>query len=280
MPELIPTPKWVQDSYRPDLVKPHYKVEVTDDGFILHEIDLKSINPYTFGIREMEFHAKLTGKIVPVTGTLKDLYEWSRNHAGVPIGTPGTEFAKILADDNNYVVPMSFGMPSGSIMQACLAAHAYKDFLKIVEDFEKNPNDSITAFKFIDNHPMYWHFKTVQPLPPRRTRAKMLDGSFYEGTPNPAYAGPVDPATLPEPRIELATGNGWMRVEMQIIQGQFSFETSGTPYHVRTNYHDYALDVYSKSMDEGICELAAKIHANYDLDGNLRNGDDEPNGSH
>lgn len=273
MSELIPTPKWVQDFYRPDLVKPHYTVEVTDDGFLLHEIDLKSINPYTFGIREMEFHAKLTGKIVPVTGNLQDLYEWSRRRAGVPIGTPGTEFAKVLAADPNFVVPMSFGMPSGSVMQACLVAHDYKDFLKIVEDFEKNPADSVIAFKFIDNHPMYWHFNKYQPRAPRRrSEPKHPDGSAYEGLiPNPN--------ALPEPKIELVTGHGWARVQMQIIQGKFSFETSGTPYHTRTNYHDYGLDVYAKSMDEGICELAAKIHANYDLDGNLRNGHAEPNGA-
>lgn len=267
MTELIPTPKWVQDFYDPSKVKPHYTVEVTDGGFLLHEIDLKSINPYTFGIREMEIHAKLTGKIVPVTGDLKDLYLWAKDSNVRPIGTPGTEFAKILAADPNYVVPMVFGMPSTSISMACEVASTYKDFLKIVEDFEKNPTDSVIAFTFIDNHPMYWHFNKYQPRAPRRSRRSQFDGE------------PI-PVALPEPRIELVTGRGWARVEMQIIQGQFSFETSGTPYHTQTNYHDYGLDIYSKSLDEGICKLAAKIHASYDLDGNLRNGDAEPNGVH
>jgi hypothetical protein len=273
MTELIPTPKWVTDFYDPYLVKPHYTVEVTDDGFLLHEIDLTSFNPYTFQLWELEANSKLTGKTVLVTGALEDLYNWSQTYNVRPVGTPGTEFAKILAADPNYVVPMVFGMPSTSISMACEVASTYKDFLKIVEDFEKNPTDSVIAFKFIDNHPMYWHFNKFQPRTPRRRRPAVFpDGTPYDGVPNPA--------ALPEPRIELVTGRGWARVELQIIQGKFSFETSGTPFHTQTNYHDYGLDVYSKNMDEGICELAAKIHASYDLDGNLRNGDEEPNRYH
>jgi hypothetical protein len=274
MPELVPTPKWITDSYRPETERPHYAVEVTADGFLLHEIDLHSINPYTFEIREMSAFAKLTGETVAIKGKLEDLYYWSRENLVEIIDTPGTEFSDALKADPNYNVPMSFGMPSSSIMQASLAAHAYKDFLKLVEHYEKNVNDPIVAFQFIDAHPMYWHFVKHQPrVARRRSQPKAPDGSPYEGlVPNPA--------ALPEPRIELETGHGWMRVQVEIISGKFSFETSGTPYHTQTNYHDYGLDVYSKSMDEGICELAAKIHAKYDLDGNLRNGDDEPNGFH
>lgn len=272
MPELIPTPKWVQDFYDPSMVKPHYTVEVTDNGFILHEIDLKSFNPYTFPLEYLEANAKRTGKIVPVTGNLEDLYNWSQTHNGRVVGTRGSAFGKILGADSHYVVPMTFGFPSTSISMACEVASTYKDFLKIVEDFEKNPTDSVIAFKFIDNHPMYWHFNKYQPrVPRRRSQALFPDGTPYDGVPNPN--------ALPDPRIELLTGHGWARVQVEIINGEFSFETSGTPYHTQTNYHDYGLDVYAKSMDEGICELAAKIHANYDLDGNLRNGDAEPNGN-
>lgn len=272
MTELIPTPKWVQDFYDPSEIKPHYTVEVTDDGFLLHEIDLKSFNPYTFQVRELEANSKLTGKIVPVTGSLENLYEWSVAYNGRPIGTPGTEFAKILAENPNYVVPMTFGLPSTAISMASVVAEEYKMFLKFAEDFERNPQNSVVAFKFIDNHPMYWHFNKFQPRAPRRSRARLPDGSFYDGlVPNPA--------ALPAPRIELVTGHGWARVQMEIIGGDFSFETSGTPYHTQTNYHDYGLDVYARSMDEGVCELATKIHANYDLEGNLRNGHAEPNGA-
>lgn len=264
MTELIPTPKWVQDFYDPAQIKPHYTVEVTSVGFRLHEIDLKSFNPYTFKVRELEANAQLTGKTIPVTGNLRDLYFWAKANNARPIGTPGTEFAKILADDPNYVVPMSFGMASSAISMASVVAEEYRDFLKIVEDFAKNPTDSVTAFKFIDNHPMYWHFNKFQPRAPRRTRRSHIDGA-------------PTAVALPEPRTELVTGHGWARVQMEIIQGAFSFETSGTPFHTQTNYRDMGLDTYAESMDDGICQLAAKIHEKYDLDGNLRNGNAEPN---
>lgn len=274
MPELIPTPKWITDSYRPEIQRPHYAVEVVkEDGFILSEIDLHSANPYTFKLREMSHFAKLKGEPLFIKGKLEDLYKWSRENLVEVIGSPNTDFSDVLKADPNYVVPMSFGMPSSEIMGACLVAHAYEDFLKVVELYEKNTDDPIIAFGFIDSHPMYWHFQKVQSRAPRRRRSALLpDVTPYDGVPNSAE--------LPEPRIELVTGHGWVRVQVEILKGKFSFETSGTPYHIQTNYHDYGLDVYSKSMDEGICELAAKIHANYDLEGNLRNGDDEPNGSH
>lgn len=263
MTVLIPTPKWVQDFYDPAEIKPHYTVEVTSVGFRLHEIDLKSFNPYTFRMWELEANSKHTGKIVPVTGALKDLYEWSRAYGGRPVGTPGTEFAKILAADPNYVVPMVFGMPSTSLSMACEVASTYKDFLKIAEDFEKNPQNSVVAFKFIDSHPMYWHFKQQDLRPIRHRRGR---------------SGVAEDSRVPrESRTILETGNGWTRVQMQIIQGRFSFETSGTPYHRLTNYRDMALDTYSESMDAGISQLAVKIHEKYDLEGNLRNGNDEPN---
>lgn len=274
MPELIATPKWITDSYRPEMQRPHYTAEVTEDGFLLHEIDLYSINPYTFELREMSHFAKLTGNTVTIKGKLEDLYYWARANRVEIIESPATEFSDVLKADPNYKVPMSFGMPSSAIMSASLVAHAYKDFLKVVEEYEKNPNNTIVAFQFIDSHPMYWHFvKRQKRVARRRSQPTAPDGSLYEGlVPNPAAA--------PEQWVELETGHGWMRVQVEILKGEFSFETSGTPYHTQTNYHDYGLDVYSKSMDEGICELARKIHENYDLEGNLRNGDDEPNGSH
>jgi hypothetical protein len=265
MTELIPTPTWITDSYRPELIEPHYTVEVTSDGFLLHEIDLAAFNPYTFRLRDIESVAKLTGETIEVKGNLEDLYKWSRENRVEIIGSDETKFGEVLKADPNYVVPMCFGMPSTSISQANLVAHAYEDFLKLVKDYEKNPNDPIVAFKFIDNHPMYWHFQKVTHR--LRARRRNADKTVTAD-------GPIE-AT----RIELRTGHGWTRVQVEIIQGKFSFETSGTPYHTQTNYHDYGLDVYSKSMDEAICVLAAKIHANYDLEGNLRNGDAEPNGS-
>lgn len=263
MSELIPIPKWIADFYDPSKIKPHYTVEVTEDGFMLHEIDLKSFNPYTFQLWELEKRSKLTGKVITVKGSLEDLYDWSRAHDARPIGTPGSRFAEILAADPNYKVPMVFGFPSTSISSACEVASTYKDFLKIVEDFEKNPTNSVIAFKFIDNHPMYWHFaKQEKRLILRRRGSETADND----------------TSVRAERIILVTGRGWSRVELEIIQGQFSFETSGTPFHTQTNYHDYGLDVYSTSMDDGICELAANIHATYDLEGNLRNGNEEPNG--
>lgn len=268
MPELIQTPKWVQDFYDPSKIKPHYTVEVTTSGFMLHEIDLTAFNPYTFEIQNLAILAKHTGEIVPIKGGLEDLYEWSKTNNGRPIDTPNTGITGLLRRDPNYVVPMTFGMPSTSISSACLLASDYKDFLKIVEKYEKSPHDSITAFQFIDSHPMYWHFEKHYPRPARRRKEREQSGQER------VLDNPDEPV---EPIVSIVSGNGWARVQMQIIQGKFSFETSGTPYHTQTNYHDYGLDTYAKSMDEGICELAANIHAKYGLDGNLRNGKQEPN---
>lgn len=267
MPKLIATPKWITESYRPDLQRPHYAVkEVTSEGFILSEINLYSVNPFTVGLHDLAHFAQLKGDSFLIEGTLEDLYKWSRTNSVEIVDTPNTDFSEVLKADPNYIVPMSFGSPSIEIQSACLVAHDYEDFLKVAEDYEKDPANPVVAFKFIDSHPMYWHFEKIRQRAPRRRSGKPEDTSE-------APAQPID-------RIEIMTGHGWSRVQVEIIRGQFSFETSGTPYHTQTNYHDYGLDVYSKSMDDGICELAAKIHSSYDLEGNLRNGDDEPNGSH
>lgn len=129
---------------------------------------------------------------------------------------------------------------------------SYKNFLRSVKQYEKNPKDLAVVREFLQYHTLFWNVRTE-------------DSKFYGF------------------RNNIVMKRGWDQIYLEIIPGKKNkksiviLEAGGATADRITFYHDYNLDVTATSLDKAYIKIAAKIHANYNEHGELRNGDTEPN---
>lgn len=264
MSNLTPVPAWIADTYNPELLRQHYRANRVDETTILlEEIDLTSFNPYFAKMRHIIEEVKMTGQTVNFSGSLKELYDWKQKHNVVinidETSDLGAELRNTPPSDR---IPMTFGT-SFDLMNMSLVGAEYASFLHAQQNYLVRPHDSKAAFTFINKHPMFWY---IEPIFTRVRR----EGKRSESV--------MDKNSLTN-NIRVTSNRGWAEVEVELFRGEeFSFETGGKPNRTPESWHDYQLDVYSKSMDAGVVELAKLIYKYYDENGSLRNGDVTPNG--
>ena len=116
----------------------------------------------------------------------------------------------------------------------------YLEFLKTAETYLTNPDDFLSAWHFLSNHPYAWY----------RYDAEDEHSWLTHELTSKIWVAP--------------TKND----EGEIV---FMMEAGGAVLPERTShYHDLRLDVYADSYESGIIELASLVHKFFYLDGSER----------
>lgn len=125
----------------------------------------------------------------------------------------------------------------------------YKDWLSTYEEYVNNPDDLMTSYEFIDQHPAFW------------LREKINKES-----------------SKPSDRYGWSTSGFAMRLSHQPRRAEdgsvvHTMETGGhVPPKYDELYHDIRLDVCTNSYDSAIIEMASLVHKFFNPDGSDREG--------
>jgi hypothetical protein len=173
--------------------------------------DLEKAYDYVKG--ELRYDVKFSGDIDSITG------EVSTQLVSVPTKNGHHRLLLSGTDEDEYY----------------LAKRHYLDFLELTRHYEKNPNNFVTAFHWLETHPAFWTRPDAE--------------SNYWSTDNIS---------------RLWIGVTTNRVGETVIM----LEHGGAVEPARTDtYHDLRLDVYAPTYEIAIIELAAKVHQFFNVDG-------------
>lgn len=120
----------------------------------------------------------------------------------------------------------------------------YEEFLKLAEEYNNNPNDFKTVYRFVDTHPAFWNRPNIN-LP------------WYWMTEG-----------------HCALHNGKLTIEPLFKEdGSYAWVIE-TGAHVEPEYtdryHDYKLDSYGSTVEEAYIKLAENIAKFYNVDGTAK----------
>lgn len=137
----------------------------------------------------------------------------------------------------DFVFEENHMLLSGNLDDEALAKYDYMHYLFTVEHYLKNPDDFRASWAFFTHHPTYWsRHKADSDQWNKNYSDFWMDISTYK-----------DGSTC------------------------FMFEAGAGVGEERTmHYHDLRLDVYSKTYEDGIIQLAALTHKFFDMHGTER----------
>lgn len=122
--------------------------------------------------------------------------------------------------------------------------------------YEHNPDDVYHAWWYVDNHPVFWQFKTERnkDYPANHVSHLVHGGAFSEGWPA-IIPHKVNPDTM---RIEKDRSLNTMV--------EWWYEFGPTDLFGGCKSHDYKLDGGAATYEQCVIEVAAKIHKYYGND--------------
>lgn len=225
-------PQWVLDLYNPDSISPHMLVKEVEepDTYRIQAIDFHAMNLYTQKL-SFERDYPTTGEAEVFTGSYEDLYNRLQEiEAKVVIPASLTKKMRGIPE-----MALSFGH-SVELSSYGLVNSSYEEFKFCEKAYLEDPENSGTAYNFINTHPMFWY--------------KKKDNG--------------------RGRIYITSDEGWERTSILVTIDKTPSGKRETVVMLETgpgNYHDYNLDVYAPTFDDAIVKLAQLIHTHYDSHG-------------
>lgn len=190
------------------------------------------------------------GKLFKESTDLGDLYQQTREEGQVKFTGDYSDLPYVSTRRPGSNSSLMMDIP-GSEMKRMLSSHTDKTsrfldaenflrFLYTATKYLENPNDFLNAWEFLDTHPYGWY----------RLNKDTTDWIMNELVSRMGVAPYLDDKT-------------------QTVV--FMVESGATYPPERTNrYHDLRLDVYAPSYEQGIIDMAAKVHKFFYLDGSER----------
>jgi hypothetical protein len=241
--EKISLPSFYTFDERPDLFKINilpddahaYRVEVTDEaGNVVDITDpYDVVSAYEYVDHELKKDLVFTGHV----------YLIPSNENRKKNNNPSVDLSNVIY--RGMVTVPSTGKNVRALLtsphdtKVWLAVTHYYRFLKLTVEYEKNPNDFVTAYNWVDYHPAFW------------TRYTADSNHWNIANNSKVWVGVGVHEDSRKPYIMLEHG-------------------AAVPDERTSTYHDLRLDVYEDTYEEAFIALAAKVHKFFDVDGSER----------